>query len=418
MRGTYWSFYWPLAVTGTTTILATQFQNGALARYPDASRELALFAYASGLFFFCRAAFVFVPQMSNLLAKSPQSHRVCLTFLVGVSFLFTIPLVVLGLTPPGARIVSWMFEIEGADLATVRSYVRWLFPLVLVDGLRQYGLGLVIQKHATRVVTILNLVEIGLTLALLALGLRLGWSAVATLVVAQWGSWGAHLGLLVLFLRRTYAMAPASHEELTYTEANRFFWPVALTSLMFAVSRPILYAFVSRGPVAVESVAALRVAFDVALFFHQPLNQFRNLYATFGTTDLEGLKKFQAEVVLAMTLAMILVSASPLDTFLLSRVLGLQGTVLGFTEEAVRVMCLLPLMVGFRNYFHGVALARLTTGSMASAAVWRVVAISLAAAAAQALGALDHVWASSILVLGFAVEALVMRGSATLRDAV
>jgi hypothetical protein len=417
LRQTYWSFYWPLALTGTTTILASQFQNGALARYPDASRELALFAYASGLFFFCRAAFVFVPQMSNLLARNRQSHRVCLTFVVVVACLLTVPLLALGLTEAGASIVSWMFEVKGGDLETVRSYLRFLAPLVLVDGLRQHGIGLVIQQQATRVVTLLNLVEIGLTFGLLALGVRLGWAAVPTLVVSQWGAWGAHLSLLALFLLRSYRMAPGPSERLTYAEANRFFWPVALTSLMFAVSRPILYAFVSRAPVPVASVAAMRVAFDVALFFHQPLNQFRNLYATFGTSDLEGLKRFQLEVVLAMTGAMILVSFSSLDTLVLSRVVGLEGTVLTFTEQAVRVMCLLPLVVGFRNYYHGVALARLTTGSMASAAVLRVVAIYAAAAAAQATGILDHVWASAILVFGFAVEAMVMRASLTARPA-
>jgi hypothetical protein len=411
LRGTYWSFYWPLAITGTTTILASQFQNGTLARYPDASRELALFAYASRLFFFCRAAFVFVPQMSNLLARSRQSHRVCLTFLVGVSVVFTAPLLVLGLSDPGATLVSFLFDIEGDDLATVRSYLRFLAPLVLVDGLRQYGLGLVIQKQATRVVTLLNVVEIGVTLALLVLGVRLEWTAVATLVVSQWGSWGVHLGLLGLFLLRRYGSTPSPAKRLTYSEANRFFWPVALTSLMFAVSRPILYAFVSRTPTSVASVAALRVAFDVALFFHQPLNQFRNLYATFGTSDLEGLKRFQTEVVLAMTAAMVVVSATPLDTMILSRLLGLEGQVLRYTEQAVRVMCFLPLVVGYRNYFHGIALARLTTGSMASAAVLRVVAIYAAAATAGALGLLDHAWASSILVLGFGVEALVMKAS-------
>jgi hypothetical protein len=258
-------------------------------------------------------------------------------------------------------------------------------------------------------VTLVNFVEVGLTLSLLPLGVYLGWSAVATIVVAQWGAWGAHAALLVAFLLLSYELPEPEHEKLTVAEANRFFWPVALTSLMFAVSRPILYAFVSRGPTAVESVAALRVAFDVALFFHQPLNQFRNLYATFGTADMEGLKRFQIEIVLAMTGAMTLVSLSTLDTFLLQNLLGLEGVVLRFTEEAVRVMCLVPLVVGFRNYFHGIALARLTTSSMAYAAVLRVGAIYVAAFGAQAAGLLDHEWASAILVLGFAVEALVVR---------
>ena len=37
----YWRFYWPLALTGVAMVLSVQFQNAALARYPEAVTELA-----------------------------------------------------------------------------------------------------------------------------------------------------------------------------------------------------------------------------------------------------------------------------------------------------------------------------------------------------------------------------------------
>ncbi len=45
----YGSFYWPLALNGLGLLLARHGQNGTLARYPDATRELASIAVAAGL---------------------------------------------------------------------------------------------------------------------------------------------------------------------------------------------------------------------------------------------------------------------------------------------------------------------------------------------------------------------------------
>lgn len=407
MRGTYWSFFWPLAVSGTTILLVNQFHNGALARFPHPSREIANFAYAYGLYAMFRASLVFVPQMANLLARSSRARRVTLRFILATSVLLTLPLLLMGLTARGGDAVGRFFDIEGESLEEVLLYLCWLAPLLPIVALRRYTMGLLIQRQETRLVTGLNLVRLGAILALLVVGFRLAWSPVQTLVTAEWGASLLHLALQAAALARFYhPPEPEEHERLGFGDALSFFWPVAVTSTMFAVSRPVLYAFVSRGAGAEVSVASLRVAFDFALFFHQPLNQFRNLFATFGTRDLRGLRRFQAEMVLAMAGLMALVSFSSLDTAIFSKLLGVTGDVELGAERAFRVMCWLPLVVGFRNYFHGIALARLATRTMASAAVLRVLAITLVGWAVSSGEGLGHVGAALVLVLGYTVEAL------------
>lgn len=408
MRRAYWSFYWPLAVSGVTIILVNQFHNGALARFPDAPREIANFAYAYGLYALSRASLVFVPQMANLLARSPRARRVTLVFIAGAGVVLTLPLLVLGYTEVGSAIVGSIFDLEGESLRDVLRYLRWFAPLVPVVALRQYTMGLLIQHRATRLVTALNLLRLATIFALLVAGFRLGLTSVATLVTAEWGASLLHLALQGIALVKVYRSPEPEHERLRFRDAFEFFWPVAVTSMMFAVSRPVLYAFVSRSAEADVAVAALRVAFDFALFFHQPLNQFRNLFATFGTDDLRGLRRFQTEVVLAMAGGMVLVSMTPLDTVLFARLLGVSGGVLAYAEEAFRVMCWLPLVVGLRNYFHGIALAELATRAMAYGAILRVGAITLVAWMLSGGSGLDHVGAALVLVLGFAVEACVV----------
>ena len=78
-------------------------------------------------------------------------------------------------------------------------------------------------------------------------------------------------------------------------------------------------------------------------------------------------------------MSMAFVSWTSVDTWVFTRLLGIRGEVLQFAGEALRIMCALPVVVGFRNYFHGIALAGLKTEGMAFGAVLRVLAIYLAA---------------------------------------
>ena len=96
---TYWRFYWPLALTGVAMVLAMQFQNGALALYPDAVVELAVFALASSTFGFLNAGLNFTPQLSNVYGRSPRGRRLNHVFISVWSLALTLALVLI----PGRR---------------------------------------------------------------------------------------------------------------------------------------------------------------------------------------------------------------------------------------------------------------------------------------------------------------------------
>ena len=75
--------------------------------------------------------------------------------------------------------------------------------------------------------------------------------------------------------------------------------------------------------------------------------------------------------------------------------------------QALRVLCVWPIAMTFRNYFHGHLLMWKRTLGMAVGGVARTSAVALAAWAMHRAELLDHTWAAAILVLGFASEATV-----------
>jgi hypothetical protein len=156
------------------------------------------------------------------------------------------------------------------------------------------------------------------------------------------------------------------------------------------------------------TIAALRVAFVYAMMFHNPVNQFRHVFATFGSGDLAGVRRFMFRVLLGLTGIMLLLAGTPLCTLLLHRVLGIEGEVLHMARQSVLVLCLVPFVVALRNYFHGLALVDRRTTSMGAGAICRNLAVTVAAALLSAFGLLNHVWAPLALVAGFTAETVVV----------
>ncbi len=411
--GRYWRFYWPLALTGVAMVLAMQFQNGALARYPDAVRELAVFALASSTFGFFNAGLNFAPQLSNVFARSPHGRRLSHRFVNLWSLLLTAPVALIALSDLGAAAVATVYGIGPALTERVLEYLLFMLPLLFVSGQRLFYSGLLVQAQLTGWVTTLNGVFLAVSVAALVTGLALGLAPVATLVGAQTVAGVLHWALSALVVRYRYrGPVAAEHEDLTTQELLRFFLPMTATGVAFAISRPVLYAFVGRMPDGIASIAALRVAFDFSSMFQQAANQFRHFFVTFGLDDLSAKRRFMGLICAGITALMLLVALTPTADWLLGDLVGVPDDVLERAVDVILVMCLMPLVIILRNYYHGLLMVNRRTGGMAVGGILRVGAMAALAQAAYLAGWLDHVSAGLILILGFAAEAVVGAASA------
>jgi hypothetical protein len=403
----YWNFYWPLALTGLVTLLAQQLQNATLARYPNAAYELATFALAAGTFNLFDAALIFMPQLVNVLVRSRASARLCLGFTLAVCGVMTVPVLLLAIPAVGRPILGRVFHLEGEQLRSVILYLALLSPNIVILGLRHYYTGLIVQAERTRLVTILNAAYLVAIWIFLIAGHRAGWGAVATMAIAQLTASALQLAALKWVASRvTDPEYGGSSERLTLRDIFDFFWPVALTSVMFSLSRPILYIFLARLPNPAPVLAAMRVGFDFAMIFHNLLNQFRHVFATFGKEDLVGVRRFMIRVTGVVVILMVAVSWTPVSEWILRVLIGVEGEVLVRSRQVLMVMCLLPVMLSWRNYYHGLAMINRQTGPMGLGAVMRNLATYGLSAALFAAGWMNHVTGAAILVTGFLAETL------------
>jgi hypothetical protein len=405
----YWRFYWPLALTGGAMVLAGQFQNGVLARYPEAVTELAVYALASGTFGLLHAGVNFVSQMSNVYARSEHGRRAAQSFVLLASFLLTVLLAVLAFTPLGPTFLHAIYNTNAEMTGRVISYLQLFVPLIVIDGMRQFRLGLLVQCKMTGRVTLLNVIQLTTTIVCLLAGFNAQLPAPYVLVGSQFIASSLHLILLSWIVRRDYRLPDKpEHEDLQYAELLRFFLPVATTGVMFAISRPVLYALIARTPDAIVSIAAMRVGFDVATLFQVTANQFRHFFVTFGNTDLPEKRRFMLLIGIAITAVMLLIAATPISNFILSDLIGITGDVLNYAREVLLWMCLLPALILWRNYYHGLLMVARKTNGMAMGGMMRVGGIYLFAQFLYLADALDYRTGTIILLLGFVLEATVV----------
>lgn len=394
---------------GIAMVVSIQFQNGVLARYPDAVQELAVFALASGVFGFFNASQGFVAQLSNVYARSAAGTKRCYQFVCLVGLGLMLLLAGIASTSFGLRFLQFAYGIDPMLAQQISEYLILLAPVVFLHGQRHFVNGLLVQAGLTGLVTSANFVYLGVLIAALIFGLSLGLPAPLVLVGSDALAALVQLALLLWLYRTRYKLpTKAEHHNVTFTELTRFFVPVATTGVMFALSRPVLYAFVARSPDGLVIIAALRVAFDFAAMFQQATNQFRHFFITFGWTELDSKRRFMLLVGGGLTLVMLLIGFTPLAQWLWLQPMGIPANLQQYSVEAFLVLCLMPLCILVRNYYHGYLMVIRRTAGMAWASILRVAAIYLYAHWLFTVDMLSHTTAAFGLILGFLVEAVVV----------
>lgn len=393
-------------------VLSIQFQNATLARYPEAVTELAILALSLGVFSFFNASQQFIAQLSNVYARSPEGSRRAWRFVVVASLVITAPLLLLATVPQGAELLALIFSINADVVDRVREYLLLLCPLILLNGQRHYFTGLLAQARLTGWITIFNFIYLGTVITALVTGFALGGRAVLVVVGAEVFAVCLLLTLLLVAYRRFYQLPEiAEHSNVSYRELVSFFIPVSTTGVMFALSRPILFAFVARAPDGLLTIAALRVAFDFSMIFQQAANQFRHFFITFGFTDMQTKIRFMITICAGLTGAMLLFSLTDLADLIWNSSMGLSTELTDLAIEVTLIMCLMPAIIIYRNYYHGRLMTERRTGGMAWAAIIRVIGIYATAQVLYSLGWLNHISATFVLILGFVIEAYFARRS-------
>ena len=437
-RSLFW-FLLPLVITELIYELGIQVINGGIARVPRPTETLAAYGIAWGLTSFLTGTVSQTRQMSMVLVRDRATfHTVfrCVAGFGGVHFLI---LVSLAFTPVGLWVIDELHAVDPILGGTVRRALGYLLPIPLIVGITRFLSGLLLRARRTDIVSYAMMA--GISMSVLSVFLFLPTPAVQTdpillPVVATY--FGVLTELAVIFygyrrfVRRSLHRGdrggaaegeqvagqdaggePVTRKPLPLTAAYvlRFYWPLAITIGIQALSRPIINLFVARGTDGTESLAVLTIVYALAHLPYGWLNELKNLPPAFQRQDPDGriIRRFTAVCGMISLGTMALMFWTPVRFFLLETLIGVDHDFAVRCTVPLIIFSFFPLAVTVRSYLHGIALRDHRTSAIAPSGPARAGAIVIVVNVLALFDLHGAIRGVAALYSGFVTETIVVR---------
>ncbi len=257
----------------------------------------------------------------------------------------------------GGRLMGLPPEV--AELA--HTAVAILIPWPAAIGYRRFYQGILVRHGMTRRVaygTAVRLVSMSMTAAALALWSPLGGASIGGAALA--------VGVVVeaaasrLMARRVVARLAAEPDgpvqgtpPLTQRDIVRFYYPLALTSMISLVTGPLLTFFMGRSRQPIESLAVLPVVQSLVFLFRSGGVAFQEVGVALIGRGLEhqrDIGRAGRQLAAGASIALAVVLFTPLADAWLRQVSGLPQELAEFALLPARLLVLLPALEYWLSY--------------------------------------------------------------------
>jgi progressive ankylosis protein len=351
-------FWLPLAATWLMMAAEGPYVAAIIARMPGAAFNLAAYGVAFSLAWLVESPIMMLLTAANSLVGDRPSFLALRRFTYRLNAAVTAVMLV-GILPPVFRFVTGtVMELPPAVAQLVHVATAILVPWPAAIGYRRFYQGILVRHGLARRVaygTVLRLGSMSITAAALALysplhGASIGATALVTGVLVEAVASRLMARRVVASLRDAPAgTAPALSQRAIF----RFYYPLALTSIISLVTGPLLTFFMGRSRAPIESLAVLPVVQSLVFLFRSGGVAFQEV----GVALLGRGMEHRREIVRALrilssaaTLALAVMLFTPLADVWFRRLSGLPPELSRFALAPARLLVLLPAMEYWLSY--------------------------------------------------------------------
>lgn len=434
-RSLFW-FLLPLVITELIYELGIQVINGGIARVPRPTETLAAYGIAWGLTSFLTGTVSQTRQVSMVLVRDRATFHTVFRCVAGFGGAHFLILVCLAFTPVGLWVIDELHAVDPTLGSTVRRALGFLLPIPLIVGITRFLSGLLLRIRRTDLVSYAMMAGISMSVVSVFLFLptpTVQADPILLPVVATYFGVLTELAVIIYgyrrFARRSLHRGGATAGEqadgpdevgdpvtrrpypLTAAYVLRFYWPLAITIGIQALSRPIINLFVARGTDGTESLAVLTIVYALAHLPYGWLNELKNLPPAFQRQDPEGriIRRFTAVCGMISFGTMALMFWTPVRFFLLETLIGVDHDFAVRCTVPLIIFSFFPLAVTIRSYLHGIALRDHRTGAIAPSGPARAGAIVIVVNVLALFDLHGAIRGVAALYSGFVTETIVVR---------
>jgi hypothetical protein len=349
------AFWSPLAATWLMMAAEGPFLAAVIARLPNPKFNLAAYGVAFAFALLVEAPVIMMMSASTALVDDADSFRRLRNFAYALNAAVTGVMLIL-LAPPVARLVLETLIDLPADVARLtHGALVILLPWPAAIGYRRFFQGVLIRGGRTRLVALGTVVRLS-TMAAVASALYIvsslpgayvGAAALTAGVCAEAIAARLMAGSTVRRLRAAPTADPPETERLTYRRIARFYYPLALTSVLALGVTPLATFYMGQARFPVESLAVLPVVVSLSFIFRALGLSYQEVALALMGPRMEHfreLARFALRLALGASAGLALIGFTPLARVWFETISGLSPELTAFALTPTRILALLPAL--------------------------------------------------------------------------
>lgn len=379
----------PLALTWIMMSLEGPFLAAVIARRPDPEVNLAAYGVAFAFGMLMESPIILIMSASTALVRDRVSLHRLRNFTGWLNAAVTCAMGLLLVPPVFASVTRGLMELPEAVAARAWPATLLLLLWPAAIGYRRFYHGILISAGQTRRVaygTVLRLVTMGGTALLLCLwpqvpGALVGTGALGAGVIAEAGAsrfWSWRRVKEVLATEPRQGEAP-----LGYLDMARFYYPLALTSMLALGVNPLVSGFLGGSRMALESLAVMPVVNALVFLFASLGLAFQEVAVALLGPENEGLSalgRFAFRLGLASASGLALVALTPGRGLWLREVSGLSADLARVAGPPILILSIMPALSVLISFQRALLVASRDTGPVTWATMLEVATIVAALA--------------------------------------
>jgi Na+-driven multidrug efflux pump len=375
-------FWGPLALTWLMMALEQPILIAFIARLGEAKLNLAAFGIAGSFAMIIEAPVIMLMSASTALVTGRHSYKKLRRF-TDLLNLGVTGIQLLVLIPPVFRFIVISLMGVPEEVARLAHIALLIFlPWAASIGYRRFYQGILIRNNLTRRVTYGTMVRLTVIVTvgviLYSAGVNGAYVGAGAMSLAVFTEAIATRLMASGTLKKLLEKEDTENGNLGLRKISRFYYPLALTSLLSLGVHPFVTFFLGRSYMAVESLAVLPVVGSLVFIFRSLGLSYQEVnIALIGNQkqNYRVLRNFAIYMGVSVTMLISILAFTPLADLWFVNVSGLSQELADMSYLPLKIMILLPAFTVLLNYQRSLLLINRTTGPISAATAVELVSI-------------------------------------------
>ncbi len=367
-------FWSPLALTWLMMAFEQPFLIAFIARLDEAKYNLAAFGIAGSFAMIIEAPIIMLMSASTALVTGRNSYRKLKRFTDILNAGITSLQLIILIPPVFNFIVVRLMEVP-ADVARLAHIALLIFlPWAASIGYRRFYQGILIRNNLTRRVTYGTLVRLSVIvvmgLVLFAAGVKGAYVGAGAMALAVFCEAIATRIMADRTLKAILQKEDTLNGSLRLRAIAKFYFPLALTSILSLGVHPFVTFFLGRSKMAVESLAVLPVVTSLVFIFRSPGLSYQEVSIALAGEKRQNyrmLRNFAIYMGITVTALISLMAFTPLADLWFINISGLSKELADLSYLPLKIMILLPALAVLLNFQRSILIINGTTGPISVA---------------------------------------------------